>query len=338
MRGDSVRALAELERVMELTGGSGHLAAFAAAPRLLQQLNRLGRSADAVTRGREILGRTPSPLMQHLLLPHLALAEAAAGDLVSAREHADTAVAACEARGANGVSLGLALEMRARVALHAKDAAAFNTYAQRCREPYQAGENPALAARFERLLRDGADAGLVQRLGATPDPTPADPASLAWDTVIGSCRGPVERAERALRLIAEHSGLPGGYLYTLQHHGPMLMARVSHALPPPQLDPLVARYLADALDDARTLHEETARLSSTIKVPDAAREQAWAGYVPMLLSHLDHERVVVTGVAVMLESREHMKRAPRPLLAVLSRSLIDTGDVPTHIEVDWRTS
>jgi tetratricopeptide (TPR) repeat protein len=280
LRGDNERALEELERALRLSRLGRHMSWVACANRVLQLLNRQGRFEEALARGNAML----LTLQEHGMANHgyalmsaLALAEAALGDLALAVPHAEAAISDMEMRGAQGVALGAAYEARARVAVYAKDTADFERYAQLCDEQYRIGQNAALVARTKRLLRDAVDAGVVTAplVDVTVTPDPEEWAS-SLATLLSTCQRPDERAERALTLIAEQSQSAGGYLYTLQAEGPVLVATHGATPPPAHLDGLVTSYLASATDDSTDMEATTLKSAARRREPETARSRGWA--------------------------------------------------------------
>jgi tetratricopeptide (TPR) repeat protein len=118
----------------------------------------LERYAEACAFGRQSVATGQAlglGVMRHHMDVALALAEAKFGDFASACERLELVSAARESLDMGGVSAGWVFEARARVALWMGDRAAFTHFAERCAERYrQAGGDPALAARYERLLQE----------------------------------------------------------------------------------------------------------------------------------------------------------------------------------------
>jgi hypothetical protein len=342
LRGDTDLALQEIEHALQLAPPGAHLGWPTIANRSLQLLNRQGRFAETVLRGRAML----ATLQQLGMTSHvytfwtaLALAEAALGDLANASTHADAAINDMEMHGTRGVALGAAYEARARVALYAKDSATFEQYAQLCEEQYRVGQNPALIARTKRLQRDAVDAGIsttpvLDEVQVAPDPEDWE-SSLA--TLLSTCHRPDERAERVLTLIAQHSQSQGGYLYTLQKEGPVLVATHGAVPPPAHLDQLVSNYLAHATDERRDMDATTVKTVAGRREADVSRSRSWSGYIPMLLAHSHENDLAVIGLAVMLSSRGQTHRVPHRLLSALSKTLLETGDVVATTEGVWRS-
>jgi hypothetical protein len=99
-------------------------------------------------------------LKDHIELP-LALAEAKLGEHASASARLEAMIERRRIEEADGLVLGWTLEERARVALWTGDIAGFEHYAERCGKQYKkSGGNPAVAAKYERLIQEGRHRGL----------------------------------------------------------------------------------------------------------------------------------------------------------------------------------
>jgi hypothetical protein len=149
----------------------------------------------------------------------LALAQACAevGEHDAAETHYTHAAHALDQRQVFGLLLGRALETGARVALRRGDAKTFAERADRCALQYAVKQNPSLAARFGKLMRDAARAGLT--------PSEAAPSIAAQ---IGSAAALKELAsssddsdfyEGALEFLVKRSGASGGFLYVCSREG-----------------------------------------------------------------------------------------------------------------------
>ncbi|HEX4355518.1 MAG TPA: protein kinase, partial [Polyangiales bacterium] len=280
LRGDITVAIEELDKALALAPLGRHVAWPGIATRLIQMLNRAGRFGEALERGRamiELLERHKFEVHTYPLLAALGLAEAALGDVETGARYVEASISDLEMRGAQCVVLGIAYETRARVAIYARDAAAFDQYAPLCEEQYRAGQNPALIARYKRLLRD---------VGATNIPITIDtesatttialedtPVTIA--TLLSSCKGGEDRAMRSLELIAQKSQSVSGYLYTVHKDGPVLLARYGSVTPIPHLERLVAEHLHTAMLGQADMEATTINIVPHNVVPDFSRLEVW---------------------------------------------------------------
>jgi hypothetical protein len=98
-------------------------------------------------------------LRQHVEI-HLALAEAKLGGFRLARERLDAISAERERLGIGGASMGWLYEVRARVAMWTRDSAEFALCIEKCGLYYRV-DDPGLVAKYERLLQDARNYGLV---------------------------------------------------------------------------------------------------------------------------------------------------------------------------------
>jgi hypothetical protein len=108
--------------------------------------------------------------MKHYIDVPLGLVEGKLGRYDSARIRIEAAIAMREADGFEGATLGWVYEARARLAIHEHDEPSFEKYAQLCRQQYRkTGGNPALAAKYERLMQEARKSGapVTDELAAT---------------------------------------------------------------------------------------------------------------------------------------------------------------------------
>jgi Protein kinase domain/AAA ATPase domain len=123
----------------------------------------LDRSDDALRLGLKSVveaERVNLVAMKHYIDVPLGLVEAKLGRFDSAKARIDAAIAMREAEGFEGATLGWVYEARARVAIRENDEGTFEKYAQLCRQQYRkTGGNPALAAKYERLMQEARKSG-----------------------------------------------------------------------------------------------------------------------------------------------------------------------------------
>jgi hypothetical protein len=98
--------------------------------------------------------------MKHYIDVPLGLVEAKLGRYDSAKARIEGAIAMRESDGFEGAALGWVYEARARLAIRQGDEPTFEKYAQLCRQQYRkTGGNPALAAKYERLMQEARKSG-----------------------------------------------------------------------------------------------------------------------------------------------------------------------------------
>ena len=215
-------------------------------------LNRLGRHAEAVELGQRYL----ELCYAHRLIPShrgvmrtLADAMTGVGRLDEALELADGCIREYVAAGVRGLTVGLAYETRARVALAMRDSAAFHTFAARCGEEYRRGENPTTSAKYERLMRDAEAAGMRGLADETKGLDPFVPPSLLTASAstaasrLLACTTGMERAREALSLLMESAGAHAGYLFGLREGGLVPLASSESAAAPEGWPALLALHL-----------------------------------------------------------------------------------------------
>ncbi len=336
LRGDFTSALAEFEQVLASVAPGRHSAWLCTAGAQLTTLFHLGRLAEAKALGQEAMKAAAreelGALTSHYLEQPLALICTALGEHDSAVAHATSAIDALQELGAGGVMLGSAYETRARVAIMMKDDDSFQTYAQLCADQYHAGNSPSLTAKYEKLLQEArrTKIGMAANLAQVSDVVgQTEHASSALATVLGACRGPVQRAERALDLLVQHGGCLGGLLYTMQERGPALAAQSGSQRPPPDIDSLVEAYLSAELQDASEV-----TLTEVDMANETTTDAGWSGpegtqFVPVMLAHDTDSGFAVTGVAVLCVAPSEKLKVPYALLPILSASLLEAGDVVT---------
>jgi tetratricopeptide (TPR) repeat protein len=338
LRGDLGEARAELEAALALTAAGQHLAWPALAGALLTTLVAQGQEQEALARGKHMLEQAEAEALhslRHYIETPLALAHAALGEHEAAIARLQRVIEQFERLGSAGVPLGNAYEARARVAVLMNDTASFRRYSALCAEQYRAGHNPALTAKYERLLLFARKwrvyvSSDLERAADHKQLHQSDVGSHVA-TLLGQCHGPAERAQETLRVLVAHCGAAGGFLYVLQSGGPILRAQLGDKQPPAELDTQVARHVAAELT---AVDEATATVA-----PDAvtSRElERWSTadgtqLVPMVLAHESAEGFVITGVAALLPSADGVFQSPEALLRILSRALLEAGDAVTAI-------
>jgi hypothetical protein len=239
--------------------------------------------------------------------------------------HIQNAIATLSAEGGAGVGLGRAYEVRAYIALFMMDAPAFHEYANACEVQYRLGSQNGLLSRHAKLLSAARAAGLIE----PADTAEADMRALASAdmqsavlTVLGRARGSAERSLCALQLLGRATRSDSGFLYLMQHDEATLAAQLGSPTPWLEMDDLVARLLAEAVEEEHT----------TQTGDDQAQEprSVWTArdprFMPILLSHPHDNGTVVTGLALMSIDSSGPRPVPTTLVHALSKALFDAGD------------
>jgi hypothetical protein len=263
----------------------------------------------------------------------LALAEARLGHHAAAVERIESVIAGYEQVGVSGLLLAAAHETHARIALLVENTKMFELAVARCSEVYGRTKSAALRAKFSRLLGEARGSGLRPAL-LIDDPrttmTGTQTMTGTLQTVLAGCRGPVERARQALRLLLLEADKREGALYTVQQDRPALSATAG--TPPPGLDEFVEQFLAYHL---RIDDEQTAVLAPEDEehVVSQLFEHNGAVYRPLLLRSTHQDREWLTGVLVVRHAPDETVLVPHEALRAVSTTLVDTGDVVSEISV-----
>jgi hypothetical protein len=232
-----------------------------------------------------------------------------------------------------GIVLGIAYETRARVAMYMNDGETFLRYAKRCAARYKVGENPALTAKYEKLMRDARQAKLdvVNTLAQS-----IDLSELGGDTVIqlienamAECKDRQTRAQRALELLVRQSNCSGGYLYTMQKEGPSLSARMGEDASLIWMEARVRERLAAEIEGTEEM--TVANVASVMATCDAQItdwiDKPGEQYRPVVMGYRTSGGFAVAGLAVLLIDPQKPYRITPMTIATISRLLCEAGDV-----------
>jgi hypothetical protein len=265
--------------------------------------------------------------MDHIEIP-LALADAKLGDVHLAGERLDRILARREAERMEGVVLGWVYEARARVALWARDAAGFERNAQVCAQQYKkSGGNPALAAKYQRLMQEARQEGVRPRhaLGNAATQTARETSSktmleqevVSVANALVECKSRQERSERVLALLQERAGAKGGHLFLLSGAGLALAASAKGQGVDAEVISVVERL-------AQTAWGEDEATELTLETPqEATQAKVW----PLLLTCKWDGQLQVVGVAALRFERGAAVRLPMETATAVASVLIESGDV-----------
>lgn len=314
-RGSLDRALAEIDAGLGAMAPAGHPIWPDAAGARVTILLAAGRVEEARAAGEayvaEAVRRELGYETSYVRMP-LAVAHARLGDAHAAARHCDEVDTTFRSIGTRGMNLGLACEARARVALELGDREGFARHAAAVAEHFRTTTSPALAAKYQRLMREaqrrepGRDAGGAWRV----DGAEVETAVQALE----SCATPEERLTRALALLLEHSGASKGFLLTPDDVQLVVSARVGEDEAP-----------VDALAAAQRLWDEQRRLANATDVTAASEAESVfegtreASYHPVLLSHEVPGGMVLTGVVLACPVAGESFRHPARLAVAVSR-------------------
>jgi hypothetical protein len=332
LRGDHAQAQAELERGLALMDVGRHINWPVCAGALLWSLIHQEKFQEAVDRGQLLLAALEAEQLgsAYSVWVPLALAESHVLRTDDALLHIHGAIDLLSADGGCGVLLGTAYEVRARIAIHMADVAAFDEFAAACDVQYRLGKSPALLARHERLLRNAIEMGLltvVRQPTTNASVGGMDGQHATVTSELGLAQGPSERADRALLLLGRASQSSFGFLYLLTSAGPTLVAQLGAAVAWPEMDAQVEKFLARALAaDAITQSGNTGTSASNLLwgTNEGMR------FAPLLLSHRDDRALHVVGLALIAVGQDSSLRPDAHLLQMVSRTLRDAGDAVTR--------
>ena len=330
IRGDLPAALTALDLALaELPPGQHQVWPMAAAARL-RVLCEQERYAEARSDGERDLALCSEHglgFVANYVRMQLAFACAGLGDADAAWAHARAAIDSFEQLGARGLNLGLAYECGARVAAALDDADAHAHYAELCKGCFLAHLNPALAAKYQRVLQS------FRRTGPR-----SEPGALRFDdgglmrtqleTMLQSCSGRQERLERSLELLVSATGARSAVLYALdQMEEPC--ARSGEDPLPSDVAQLASRHLEYALGAG-------AEQATVDAQEPGSNSEMWTSsighcYRPILLSHQARGGFVISGLVVL--------RCEQPLLSSevgrtatqISRIAVDHGDLHARL-------
>lgn len=226
--------------------------------------------------------------------------------------------------GARGVVVGLAHDTRARVAIAARDEASLRRHAELCSKEYSAvHENANLSAKYERLLRAAAAAGMP--LDAQPgaqahEQPPQDPARTVYSRML-TCVSPAERSEKGLQLLLEATGASAGHLFGLRSGRLSWLAGGDATEPSAALVRTLETFMQHELEDESRgrVTLQPAALASV--VDDWGRE-----FVPLVLRGKHRGEAMIAGLVALHYEDDEQPPRRRAMLEAIIDALI-AGDI-----------
>jgi len=252
LRGELAHAETHLEAVLGSCEPGRDATWQTAAASHLAVLHERGDLERARALGREyfaIAERADLRDSGNLIAQRLALIEAQLGDAAAARELAHGTLHWMEKLHAKGLRAGLAHEACARVALLTNDRKSFRLHLDACARHYLAHRNPALCARYDRIVREARAAGV-----------PTEPSRIA-DTSFDMRELELRLLDAAnlrarytalLALVARSAGAEAAALYLAEAGRMQLKAALDEGSWPAQLEIGVARASAPAPEEERS--------------------------------------------------------------------------------------
>lgn len=326
LRGEHAKAVEEYERGLSLEGiPESHTARVLISIKLFRSLVFVGRAEEARARAAAILERYAGSPLQALYVDQLEFAlagsECSLGRTAEGLARAAAVIDRAEKRGLSGVLLVDFLAEQGVMAQAAGEVAAFDAIVKRVGSFAAKTDSAAFASRYSRLLQLG-QTSHFDAMPGIPDPLPGDGpyTTLGGDvrTQLDLCRGPAERATRALRLLMEYSAAGQGYLYVHEESGFRLVAGVPDTTPTTEVEDAVHGWHRMALDA-----EQTTRTSSRSQPLTIGAESAFE--IVGLITTMSGE-VLLAGVAALKGLHGGVKPIPSAVVAAVGDGLLRAGD------------
>jgi len=240
-----------------------------------------------------------------------------------------------------GLMLGTLYELRARAAIAERSKADFKRFSEQCREHYRPDCVPALAAKFQRLLRDAERAGLGEKYSPAPG---GDVDLVTLHTLVttahsrlSECDDTQTCAECILEILTEQVAPTAAYLYGVADGEVQLLGAVPRARPPEGLSELVQEYFESEADldggrtrtgfideddldddeDGQGWLRKAAKLGATRWLADGATHIR-----PITLVATKNGELKIAGIAALQVQSEDVTAPPLPLIELLARALL----------------
>jgi hypothetical protein len=324
MTRDYGRACAELEQVLgAVQAGVHQIWPYAVASHLLVLLE-LGRHEQALALARVYTVDAEREL--EYVPDQLQLAAALArayGNEPEAALPVDAQIARLQEAGIGGLYLGVAHEIRARIALRQQDMSTFGRHTELCGQLFLVHKNAALTAKYHRLLQEGRRyiGAVTERMAVTPDSVATYGGSRV-ELALAGCYSDDQRARLALTLLTRQSGASAGALFLLSDDGPVCVATVGDVPDTVNFMPRVSAYLE------QQLAAEDGTLSESVsQEPEALEWHDELGRIWTTASICHHAggELAITGVAVFALPASGKFVRPAMTLAAISRFYGDRG-------------
>jgi tetratricopeptide (TPR) repeat protein len=328
LRGELEAALAQYDAALSATGAGRHAAWTPAAAGRVEALIDLGRFDAALAAARAALEACERAELGSSaaceLARVLALAEAGAGDHAGGAARLEQVIAREIELGLTGLPLGVLHETRARIALMHDDDAAFDRFAQLAAAQYRPGRNPALIARYERLIQAAGTRRFMlseQVVRAATPETDADNDPRDANTQLEQSSDGVNRSRRALGVLIKQMQAHGALLYALNDRGIQLVTSIS-ASPSEALERALTAYMQAELESSSDV---------TVTAFDQAAQgsteaSAFARVLPLVLTRDEDDRNLVVGVVALFEPQNAAAVSARAL-ATISESMLQADEV-----------
>jgi hypothetical protein len=330
-------------------------------------LVQLGRAEQARARGLRALERCAQMEIGLAAFPirrALALAEAKLGDHESACARLEAVISELQAVKIRGLELGATYEARARVAIWSSDSPAIDRYGRLTAEEYRYGEGSALGARYERLMDEARNTGVIvlpelsdfqtklttsnwrsmpsipgmrsipgmpiipgmPNGSSTPSlPGPRPSRADEVPELLAGTSSPQERASKVLALLCEARSARAGHLYLHTEKGLELVASHGAAAPGEALQEYVSRYVTEQLETD----------SHATAIEDHAGRYTSAAWVDphgvahqpaLIMGELDGMKVCAGAAVIEAPARMQTEVSTQQLLDSVANYLLRSGD------------
>jgi hypothetical protein len=333
LRGDLRAALARFEQAHALADEHSALVTPMARSGRLGALLGLGRLEEARTLAHRWLAELEAAGAAESsggIVSWLALTEAALGNRGVAISLADMMVRGTEAAQVTGVHAGLAHETRARVAIMLGEAADFERARSRCAAELKRGSDPAMSARYERLLRDAHSHGVgsdaepqaSHSFGDSHAPEAVDAESIQLRAALATCRGLEERARCLLEALACDCEASSGLLYVAANGAMSLRASYGTAAANAGLDSQIEALCG------RGLERQPGQITSPSleATAEAAPHGPESPYRSFLLTDERSGETLLVGIALLEPGFDRTAGPSKRLLRLATETLLELGD------------
>jgi hypothetical protein len=325
IRGDRGQALAAAERALHLVQPGAHPIWTEMASTHVRALDDLGRHEESL-RAAEAYAQRAERAELGYGAQQLELLRGycrARGGVPGAAPCADAAIEELKRQGVTGLWLGLAYELRARVALYLGDDAGFLQFGEACREVYCKNGSPALLAKYRRLRQDGTRRQPVITPDARYAPDSEVQTGLRLVAALEHCTNDDQRCKFALTILVRQAGAQAGFLFTYSDDRVQLGAGVGDLSLPRELQARAQTYLGAHTQVGQSTLSDSESVS---QVDDLIwHDERGNVYRPVLLSHNSADNLVVMGVALLALSDSAPFRYPAQVAAAISRFWAEHG-------------
>ncbi|MDD9941689.1 MAG: hypothetical protein OXU20_11655, partial [Myxococcales bacterium] len=250
----------------------------------------------------------------------VALCHMEQGDPERAQRHCQSAFDGFAERQIEGIHVGYAHEVAARIALSRKDRSDFERHLALCARYYLEGRSPALAVKYDRLVQAArAVEADIELPTATTHATTELADLVALRSRIEHCESDHERFQEVLSLLCEYAGARAGVLFGLRRGS--VQALTDEGALGRGLTAFAQSYLSAEVDSSA---------EATLTMADNAGELAAAldnGYASVLLRAEDADGELIAGLAVLDAGDEPIGALASDFLGVLAELLLEHGEL-----------